>query len=46
VNKKVDGQRKWIPGGKREKKNGSATGEIITKVKLGIKEKRQEKGEK
>jgi retron-type reverse transcriptase len=32
-------------GGKREKKNGSATGGIITGVKLEIKEKRQEKGE-
>jgi hypothetical protein len=32
--------------GKREKKKGRATGEIITGVKLAIKEKRQEMGEK
>jgi hypothetical protein len=31
--------------GKREKKNGRATERIITAVKLGIKEKREEKGE-
>jgi hypothetical protein len=29
----------------REKKKGRATGGIITGVKLGIEEKRQEKGE-
>jgi hypothetical protein len=45
VNKKVDGQRKRIPGGKEKRKIGSATGGIITGVKLEIKEKRQEKGE-
>jgi hypothetical protein len=33
-------------GAKREKKKGRSTGGIITGVKLGIKEKRQEKGEK
>jgi hypothetical protein len=37
--------KKTDTGGKREKKNGSATGGIITGVKLEIKEKRQEKGE-
>jgi hypothetical protein len=31
--------------GKKEKKKGRATGRIITEVKLGIKEKRPEKGE-
>jgi hypothetical protein len=53
VNKKVDGQRKRKPekkrkgegqGAKREKEKGRVTGGIITGVKLGIKEKRQEKG--
>jgi hypothetical protein len=37
---KMEGQ-----GAKREKKKGRAAGGIITGVKLGIKEKRQEKGE-
>jgi hypothetical protein len=37
---------KWEDqGAKREKKKGRATRGIITGVKLGIKEKRQEKGE-
>jgi hypothetical protein len=57
VNKKVDGQREQKPEKKHngesryrrstkgEKKKGRATGGIITGMKLGIKEKRQEKGE-
>jgi hypothetical protein len=45
-----DRKRKLLPkwegqGAKNEKKKGRTTGGIITKVKLGIKEKRQEKGE-
>jgi hypothetical protein len=37
---------KWKgQGAKREKKKGRVTGGIITGVKLGIKEKRQENGE-
>jgi hypothetical protein len=43
-------KRKSLPkwegqGAKNEKKRGRTTRGIITKVKLGIKEKRQEKGE-
>jgi hypothetical protein len=34
-----------VKGPKRENKKGRPTGRIITGVKLGIKEKRQEKGE-
>jgi hypothetical protein len=44
--KSLPKEYKWeSQGAKREEKKGRATGGIITGVKLGIKEKRQEKGE-
>jgi hypothetical protein len=44
--KSLPKEYKWEDQGTKEKRNkGRATGGIITEVKLGIKEKRQEKGE-
>jgi hypothetical protein len=52
VNKKVDGERKrkpreykWERQGVQREKKKRTTGGIITAVKLGIKEKRQETAE-
>jgi hypothetical protein len=46
IEKLLPNEYKWkCQGVKRGKKKGRATGGIITTVKLGIKEKRQEKGE-
>jgi hypothetical protein len=45
--KSLPKEYKWDSrGAKREKKKGTATAGIIKGVKLGIKEKRQEKREK